>query len=248
MSKTHAAIVYRGPSLIDGSPIVVVFLPGSTNRKTGNMAQTYIIRDDMSPAEASRTGKDGAICGGCSHRGRMVDGKLVERSCYVTLFHGPRAVYAGVQRNIYPDVSNDLQAVAALGCNQFVRLGTYGDPAAVPMSVWDALLSDASGHTGYTHQWKAPRLRAVTKYCQASCDTPTDVEKATDLGLGIFYVMPNGSPLPDGFWRCPASAEMGKVKTCVDCLMCDGHGNRIAIDAHGAGSGHVNRRALPVLA
>lgn len=244
----QSAIIYRGPSRIDGAPIVVVFLPGSTNRKTGNMAQTYIIRDDMSPSDASRSGADVSICGACVHRGRMENGALAGRSCYVTLFHGPRAVYDGVRRGIYPDVSSDSAKISALGSGQLVRLGTYGDPAAVPLHVWDSLLSAAAGHTGYTHQWKAPRLRDVTKYCQASCDTVTDVEKASDLGLGIFYVMPNGGETPDGFFRCPASAEAGKKKTCADCLMCDGiGGNRIGIDAHGTGASYVNRRALTVL-
>jgi hypothetical protein len=249
-------IIYRGHSMIDGAPIVVVFLPSSTNRKTGDMAQTYILRSDMPPMDAARSGADASICGGCVHRGKVVDGKNVGRSCYVTLFQGPRSVYDAFARGVYMDLastaakSNDEirdDAIAEIGAGQLIRLGTYGDPAAVPVRVWDVLLSRARGHTGYTHQWKAPRLRAVTKYCQASCDSATDVEKAKDLGLGIFYVMPQDSSLPDGFWRCPASVEMGHKKTCADCLMCDGNGNYIAIDAHGSGAGHVNRRSLPTL-
>jgi len=33
-----------------------------------------------------------------------------------------------------------------------VRIGTYGDPAAVPARVWTALIRHTAGHTGYTHQ------------------------------------------------------------------------------------------------
>jgi len=52
-----SAVVWEGPSMIDGSPIVVIITgmkpgSGSGNSKTGTMAQTYIIRSDMSPMEA----------------------------------------------------------------------------------------------------------------------------------------------------------------------------------------------------
>ena len=47
-------IIYQGPSLIDGSPIVAIAIAQSGNVKTGNMVQTYIIRADMSPMEASK--------------------------------------------------------------------------------------------------------------------------------------------------------------------------------------------------
>ena len=46
-TKPNGAILYCGPSLLDGSPIIVVItgLSGrSTNTKTGKMAQTWILR------------------------------------------------------------------------------------------------------------------------------------------------------------------------------------------------------------
>ena len=46
----NGAIIYRGPSLLDGKPIVVIAVglnSSSKNRKTGNMLQTYILRDDI---------------------------------------------------------------------------------------------------------------------------------------------------------------------------------------------------------
>jgi hypothetical protein len=62
-------IIYEGPSLYDGAPIVVLVQTGSSNRKTGDMVQTYILRSDIDPITASRTGKDSAICGTCPHMG-----------------------------------------------------------------------------------------------------------------------------------------------------------------------------------
>ena len=93
---SNGFIIYEGPSLIDGSPIVAIALRTSGNSKTGNMVQTYIIRSDMDPREANKSGADYAICGACPHKGKAHDtdaGKLaLERSCYVVLAQGPLQV------------------------------------------------------------------------------------------------------------------------------------------------------------
>ncbi len=39
-----------------------------------------------------------------------------------------------------------------LGAGRVVRLGTYGDPAAIPSWVWDQLLTSCATHLAYTHQ------------------------------------------------------------------------------------------------
>jgi len=55
--KPSGFILYRGPSLLDGKPIVVVAITKeSKNSKTGSMLQTYIIRSDMHPVAAVRKG------------------------------------------------------------------------------------------------------------------------------------------------------------------------------------------------
>jgi hypothetical protein len=48
-------VIYDGPSLIDGKPIVAIAQVNTGNRKTGNMAQTWILRSDIDPITASRT-------------------------------------------------------------------------------------------------------------------------------------------------------------------------------------------------
>jgi hypothetical protein len=53
-------VLYRGPSLLDGSPIVAIATIGSTNVKTGPMVQTWILRADMNPLEASSQWGSGA--------------------------------------------------------------------------------------------------------------------------------------------------------------------------------------------
>lgn len=221
-------IIYRGPSLLDGSPIVVVALTHSGNRKTGDMVQTYILADGPNPVEAARSGADAAVCGDCKHR--PANGG----ACYVTLIHGPSSVWRGLQRGIYPvldgaDGATVAECLSALGAGRMVRLGTYGDPAAVPAWIWQALVAQAEGRTGYTHQWangdlsEDYQLRPLRALVMASCDTEQEAQYAQQLGWRYFRV--RGSLEEPRMVRemvCPASEEAGKVRTCASCGACDG--------------------------
>jgi hypothetical protein len=266
--RATGAILWYGISPIDGTtPIVCVATWGngravSINTKTGGMVQTWILVDPrvtgLTPLEATRTGEDVGICGGCEHRGRIalvkvgrrLVARVVGRSCYVNLVQGPGSVASGVARGIYPDLSGDLLAIAELGRDATVRLGAYGDPAAVPAPTWRALVAHSAGHTGYTHQWKSARLAsALRDIVQASCDSARDRDRARAAGWATFTVMARGQAVPETATLCPASAEAGKLTTCEKCLMCDGSGQNIVIHAHGSWALHVDRRkALPVLA
>ena len=53
-----SGIIYKGPSLLDGKPIVVIATLSNRNSKTGNVVQTYILKSDTNPLEASKTGAD----------------------------------------------------------------------------------------------------------------------------------------------------------------------------------------------
>jgi hypothetical protein len=64
-----SGIIYKGPSRIDGAPIVVLATYSNRNSKTGAVVQTYILREDINPLEASKTGADASICGTCPLRG-----------------------------------------------------------------------------------------------------------------------------------------------------------------------------------
>jgi hypothetical protein len=71
-------IIYRGPSLYDGAPIVVVATFTKSNSKTGGVVQTYILRDDVDPRDASKGGQDVSICGSCPHRGEVNHGSSAQ--------------------------------------------------------------------------------------------------------------------------------------------------------------------------
>jgi hypothetical protein len=216
MKKPSGYIIYRGASLLDDKPIVVVAITGkSSNSKTGDMVQTYILADNgKSPVESAKALDDVSVCGDCKHR-RGLGG-----SCYVNLGQGPRAVMDGVMRGIYPD--NIINAAFA-SHKRKVRLGTYGDPAAVPAYVWETLLSGAESHTGYTHQWQNAKADHVKQWCMASVDTPKEAAIAKMDGWRTFRVrVADGSLEFSHEMKCPASAEMNKRLTCDTCMACSG--------------------------
>lgn len=255
----NGAIVWRGASLIDGAPLVVIATgleSDSTNRKTGGMVQTYILRSDIEPTEAVRTGADASICGACPHRGQplepgQVSGPHKARTCYVNVGQGPLGVYRAFKRGAYRDLTapESDDTLPALCAGKLVRLGTYGDPAAVPTVLWHFLTVRAAGRTGYTHQWRTcdQRLRQL---CMASADSVADAVDAHAAGWRTFRVaMPCDAPRVQGEAVCPASAEAGKKLTCAQCLACNGASGRrgsIVIQAHGgfAVMTHVNRNGV----
>lgn len=217
--KPLGYVIYSGPSLLDGSPIVAIALMGSANVKTGNMVQTYILRADMRPTEAVASGADSAICGDCKHR------PSTGGSCYVVVCQGPTVVYKGYKLGKYPVA--DAAHVGTLIAGRMVRLGTYGDPAAVPASAWENLTAHAAGRTGYTHQWANEALpeahrEAITRLTMASVDTAAEAVIAQAMGKRYFRIRLATETLAPREFVCPASVEAGQKKTCAQCGACDG--------------------------
>lgn len=241
------AIVYSGPSLIDGSPIVVIVKTGSKNVKTGDMVQTYILRADMNPLEASKTGADYAICGNCPHRGHATTDpkrkQAEKRSCYVNLGQGPLGIWKAFSRGRYPVVTGH-HAIAELGRGRMVRLGTYGDPAAVPAYIWESLLTYAAGRTGYTHQSGVATAAVRPDLTMISADTLPQAIDAWAAGNRTFRVIKDVAEVIKGKEIiCPASKEAGFRTTCNTCGLCAGNSVKaksIAIVDHGP----LNRRPV----
>lgn len=239
--KPSGYIIYRGASMLNGAPIIAVAITKSTNSKTGDMVQTYILVDNgQSPVDNARELVDAAICGDCKHR-RGLGG-----ACYVNLGQGPRAVAAGIERGIYPA---GLQEAAALSAGRMVRLGTYGDPAAVPAYIWQTLTAKAAGYTGYSHQWQTGKAGAdIMALCMASADNAIERAAALALGYRTFRVRGENDPLEAGEFICPASEEAGKRKTCAECGACNGGINTRkaspAIVVHGS----LKSRFIPITA
>ena len=229
MTKPSGYVIYRGPSMLDGAPIVAIATMRTSNRKTGDMVQTWILRADMGPVDASREGADASICGDCPQRWHLGG------ACYVNIGQGPRAIYTAFRNWRYPDACNG-PARAALGAGRRVRLGAYGDPAAVPAEVWRALVSHAAGHTGYTHQWRRPETAALRELCMASVDSAEELHAAQSDGWRTFRVTDPAEIFEPGEIECAADA---RGISCADCMACDGAQRAgrqasIAITVHGS--------------
>jgi hypothetical protein len=207
-------LLWTGPSVLDGSPVFVAATDGSHNRKTGPMVQVWILRADVHPFQAVRTGQDVAICGDCALRG--VNGGQ-GRSCYVPVQHAPAAVYRAFQAQQY----DDQRTMTACFYRQTVRIGAYGDPAAVPWWFWFDRLSHAVGWTAYTHQWRTAG-DTFRSFCMASVESEADAREAHRAGWRTFRVRGPLSPVASGEIVCPASEEAGHQTTCARCRLCNG--------------------------
>jgi hypothetical protein len=86
-----SGIIYKGPSRIDGAPIVVLATYSNRNTKTGAVVQTYILREDINPLEASKTGADASICGTCPLRGTPTEDPARKQAVGPPLLCQPRA-------------------------------------------------------------------------------------------------------------------------------------------------------------
>lgn len=228
------AVFYRGPSLLTGDPIVGVLTgldKGSHNRKTGPMAQAWILRSDLPPMDAKRANLDDAICGDCKLRGR--DGR--DSGCYVPVWVAPHQVWKQFKAGKYLDASwPELQALVE---GRTIRCAAYGDPAALPFDVWRMLFVTAASWVAYTHSWKIcdPRLKTIA---MASVDDEDEFVVAGLSGWRTFRIRRTvDDPLiPGAEFVCPASDEAGHRTTCQQCQLCRGTrspARSVVIVAHG---------------
>jgi hypothetical protein len=261
--KPSGFVLWEGASLIDGSPIVVIGTISSRNIKTGKMLQTWILRADLDPLTANRTGEDYSICGNCPLRGEANPGKVSgtadNRGCYVQIGQAPASVYRTYKAGKYPraivyggllfdpalfDATGipTVSGAPCIGKGQTVRLGAYGDPAAVPGHIWDMLTKFATGWTGYTHQSGIIATAPIDK-CMVSADSAIDAMKAWGKGYRTFRIVAHTSEVIRAKEIiCPATPEGGNKATCTECRLCMGSvktGKSVAVIAHGAGKKHA---------
>lgn len=239
--KTDGAILWEGKSAIDGADIVVIInnmVKPSGNRKTGDMAQTYILRTDMKPIKAVVSGQDRSICGDCPHRPFLAKNNGQAR-CYVNTGQGPNSVYGAYIRGSYPRLS--VSEIAHLIKNKEIRFGTYGDPMAAPLELWFELAENCRKFTGYSHQWKTVNSENAILWASivmASTDSDLETLEAMKLGFRTFQVKIGNRDLNSNQIFCPASNEGGNKTQCNRCLLCGGtsvKAKNIVIMDHGIG-------------
>lgn len=228
-------ILFEGASLFDKKPIVGIVTYNTSNEKTGNMAQLWIIRSDIKPNHAVKTGDDQSVCGGCVHRHNTGG------ACYVLPYHAPLAVYNKYKRGGYTDKQSGLKQLKQL--NKGLRLGAYGDPAMLPAKVLSEVVSVSAFYTGYTHQWKNKRLRHALEYCQASVDSSAEYYQAREMGItGTFRVVQSETDLLANEIECLADSH---GITCAECRKCDGT-NNIAIMIHGSKASRFDENQIGI--
>ena len=215
-------VLYKGPSRIDDKPIVAVacrIADASANSKTGAMVQTFIMRRDIAPHKALKTGDDASVCGDCPlrpiHKGAT--------RCYVRVYQAPLSVWNAYQRGRYavPGVDFDAALLPQLFAGLSFRIGSYGDPAAIPSSVWKTATRRVKNRTGYTHQWRRIGV-GLKNLCMASADSESDVATATAKGWRTFRVRKHAAPTLKTESICPASKEGGQRVQCNTCGLCKG--------------------------
>lgn len=219
MAITNGAIVWTGRSLVDGNPLVVIVtgleLP-SHNRKTGWMLQTFVLRADILPTDAVKSGADVSTCANCPLR---------RTSCYVNLL-GVNQVWRKFTAGGYPLLYADTLARIKRR-SQMLRITAYGDAASTPYEAWEPLIKAARGSTGYTHQWRTcdPRWRS---HLMASVEKQSDRSLANSLGWRTFRPILKGDSPGCGEILC-TNAKDDAVQ-CESCGLCNGTNGKSASD------------------
>ena len=202
--------------------MVTGFETPSANPKTGDMLQTWIIKANDFPSNAIKEGTDSSVCGSCLLRGKI---------CYV--YMAPvNNIWRNYKEGCYPKVSDSiLQKIKKR--RRLTRLGSYGDPCAVPIEVWKPLIKASAGYTGYTHAWQYTDQR-WQQYLMASVESTTLMEKAHDLGWRTFRIVEYANELTDNEIMCKNWIDED-IK-CENCKLCNGKSNKpsIANVVHGA--------------
>lgn len=232
------AVIYEGPSMLNGDPIFVIATARTSNREIGPMIQFWIV-PAISPLEAVKTGADAAVCGDCKYRNGG-NGQTKGRGCFVEWWRSPENIWQA--RESAEDMTPAFFAACYPG-RQF-RISGYGDPLAAPLSVWDPLLRVAAGWTAHTHQWHRPEAEPLRAWCMASVDTMEEQHAAAAMGWRTYRVREFGGYVAPDETICPKSAEANHRATCATCSLCRGAARparHVVVAAHGPNAGNALR-------
>lgn len=193
---------------------VAIATTGSTNVKTDDMVQIWIIDRNMHPVESIQSGKDASHqCEGCP----FASGN----GCYVAPMP-LMAIWRKFQLNGYPVLPYRSLAWDDFWKGKRVRFGAYGNPSMIPLAIVANIASHAEKYTGYFHNWHKMSVleaQAYGNFFMASCE-PWNVRHAQRIGLRTFTVYPeNVTPPENAGIECLADA---RGLTCSECGLCDG--------------------------
>ncbi len=219
--------------IYENKTIVVVATFGSSNRKTGNMVQIWILEKNKSPVESIKTGTDAkTVCRGCP----FASGN----GCYVNVGQAPLSIWRAFKRGNYEKV--DCWDVFS---GKAIRFGAYGNPSLIPLAIVERITTRAEKWTGYFHDWKEmPYWKRIAygRYFMASTETENSRQLAMEYNLRYFHVSPNK---PIDSLECLADT-LGI--SCADCGLCDGNNKENAksiwINPHGSKKRKASEMAM----
>jgi hypothetical protein len=239
-------VMYEGPSLIGQGDIAVLATLQCANEKTGNMVQVWIVPKGTGTLEAVQAGQNSAACGSCPLQGspytqtiKRRSGKteqitrLRNRVCYVNLGRLDATVGKAYIRGRYAPYNRRIHERWLKGRN--VRLGAYGDPAAMPDHLIEYLVSVGSGHTGYSHQlfWiERQRADMLARHLMVSCHTLAQHEEAVRRGWRPFTVISEKQSPPVGAVECPFYTHGVQCDTCQLCQGTSKNARPVYVRAH----------------
>ena len=222
-TDVRGAVLYEGPSRIDKEPITVIMTYTSSNEKTGDIPQVWLLPHGVHPHQARVEGHDTRVCGGCIFAGN--------RGCYLNWFE-LKSIQDSYTRGNYSDWDHAAWWMRR-NAPSVIRIGAYGDPAAAPLEVWERLAAMPSGKPGpsgqtstatligYTQLWRSPLARGLERFCMASTKSPTEYADAKRRGWRSFRVaLPEDAACAQAQVRCPATDS--DEDTCKGCKLCSG--------------------------
>ncbi|MEO1377554.1 MAG: hypothetical protein AAFW70_25400 [Cyanobacteria bacterium J06635_10] len=223
----NSYVVWEGASLIDGSPILLIltgFVSPSANRKTGRLIQSWVLQQEFVPTFAAKHGLDEGICGSCSLKLSKTG------SCYVNL--APiNNMYRKYVACTYSKLSkNEIELLKYY--RYPIRIGSYGDPTAVPFDVWKPIILASGSHTGYTHNWLFCD-NLWKQYLMASVQSLGEARVAQNRGWRTFRIIAPDASLTQNEILCRNTED--DRNRCDNCYLCDGKSSKpnIADRVHG---------------
>lgn len=210
----------------------------SSNMKTGQMIQVWILGTEQHPAVAAYSGEDRVICGECPLR---LDPETGKRACYVDVSRAPAQIWKTYKAGGYR--SWDGHSLRMFQ-HRTIRWGAYGDPVLIPYPIVQKISAASAGWTGYTHQWKKPVFAAYKSHFMASADSEADKIEANSMGWRTFRVGDHAMDATEIL--CP---NVSRGTQCNACRLCGGLGKKgarnIYIPAHGVSAkAHPSRRGV----
>ena len=227
-------VIYEGPSSLDQAVDIAVIVTNvrgyrvtaCSNRKTQDIAQTFILPINLSPAIVAWTpGASYSVCGDCPLQAHYHSGGRT-RLCYVNMAPVVK-VWMAYREGRYVQTTPSCVNRALRTYRKFhegeqgIRGGAWGDPAAVPLMVWRHLMNEVDYRPMYTHQWRNLDPKTWGHWAMASVETKDDAAIAQAMGWRTFRVMSLSNPslLPTEI-MCPYMTPL--QITCDRCGLCNG--------------------------